>query len=42
MGGQKDQVEAVIDLINAIFYGDARHACRSVNLDQTVDYARLV
>jgi hypothetical protein len=25
MCGQQDQVEPVVDLINAIFYGDARH-----------------
>ena len=25
MRGQQNQIEPVVDLINAIFYGDARH-----------------
>jgi hypothetical protein len=40
MCGQKDQVEPVVDLVNAVFHGDARHrmSLRSLGL-QGLGYA---
>jgi hypothetical protein len=41
MRRQQDQIEPVVDLINAIFHGDARHRLSlSLNGTENVDYAR--
>jgi hypothetical protein len=41
MRRQQDQIEPVVDLVNAVFYGDARHRL-SLSLKGTeyADYAR--
>jgi hypothetical protein len=40
MSGQQNQIKPVVDLVNAIFHGDARHACRSVKWTEYVGYGR--